>query len=303
MGSREESDPPDTWTESGQTTVLTESSSSRDRALEPLQRPVRRGARRRGFQTGQIPWNTSVDPFRPRYLEQVQDDPRTGRIVRVTSETIAAWISTTAAIATAGAACMAWMAARASSGAARDLTALEAARRHEELTPTFSVRVEPFNPGDVHRYRLVLELDGPLALEGLETLLILVRDDRPGRDAEEAIGNEATPELVRAQVWGPLRFSLGLRSTWSASDQTGREAHLTRFLDVGEGHSWQMEPTTPPPWYHHGASNEAVWRRDAGSRLRLRIVAQSESNGSWSVPIEVDLVAEGVDGFAAPSVS
>lgn len=64
----------------------------------------------------------------------------------MSSEVVASWIGAVATTGSAVAAVMAWRAARAAFGAAENLTMLEAARWHDELTPTFTVKIEPFNP-------------------------------------------------------------------------------------------------------------------------------------------------------------
>jgi hypothetical protein len=223
-----------------------------------------------------------------------------GTIVPMSSEVAVSWVATVATLGSAVAAVMAWKAAKSSAKATGELTDLEAARRHDELTPEFTAKVEAFNPGDPMHYRLTLGLDGPVALIRLEAVTIKVRDDRPGRDQESLVGSEATPEKVRAQVWGPLRFGPRLGPAWAQADETGRSVTVTRTLDVGEGVSFQMERTPPPPWYRHLSESDEVWRRDAGTLLRLSVVAvPEESSQHWVLPIEVNLASEGVAGFAS----
>src|SRR3954466_4782047 len=80
-----------------------------------------------------------------------------------------AWGSLAAAGLSAVAAVGAWRAARKAGSAAEALTSVEASRRHDELTPQFSLRVGLLNPGGTIA-ALVLELDGPIPLKGLESL-------------------------------------------------------------------------------------------------------------------------------------
>jgi hypothetical protein len=230
-------------------------------------------------------------------------EPGPGTIAHVSSEIVATWIGAGATLGSAVAAGMAWKAAKASSDAAGELTALEAARRHDELTPKFTMKIEPFNPGDTQHYRLTLGLDGPVALIRIDSMTIKVRDDRPGRDLEALIGNEATPETVRAQVWGPLRFSPRLGPTWAQADEAGRSVTVSRALDVGEGVSFQLERTLPPAWYRQHRSSDEVWRQDVGALLRFSVVAVSEDAARpWTLPMEVDLDADGVEGFSSATV-
>lgn len=223
---------------------------------------------------------------------------RHDRIPLVSSEIVAAWVGAVATMASAAAAGMAWRAAKSSADAASELTQLEAGRRHGELTPRLTVQVEAFNPGDTQHYRVTLGLDGPLALLKLDSLTVTVRDDRPGRDQDTFAGGEATPEAVRAQVWGPLRFSPGLGAPSAKADATGRSVTVTQALDVGEGITLQMERTSPPTWYRHQNASGEVWRREVGALLRLSVLAGSEAvSGSWVLPVELDLAMQGVEGF------
>jgi hypothetical protein len=194
------------------------------------------------------------------------------------------------------------MAAKAAADATRELTSLEAARRHDELTPEFTVTVAPFNPGDTQNYRLTIGLDGPVALVRLHSITVEVRDDRPGRDQEASGGGEVTAEAVRAHVWSPLRFSPRLGPSWAQADDTGRSVRVSRPLVVGEGISFQLERTQPPPWYRHFTSSDQMWRRDIGGLLRLSVVAAAEATGTpWTLPLEIDLTAQLEEGSTSPA--
>ncbi|MCW2780634.1 MAG: hypothetical protein JWR35_1083, partial [Marmoricola sp.] len=93
----------------------------------------------------------------------------------MSSDVVATWVAAVATLASAVAATMAWRAAASSANASGELTALEAARRHDELTPQFTARIEPLNPGDTAHYQLTLGLDGPVALKELQEMTVKVR--------------------------------------------------------------------------------------------------------------------------------
>lgn len=222
----------------------------------------------------------------------------------MSSDVATAWVSSIAALGSAAAAVMAWRAARSSAAATNQLTDIEAGRRHDELMPKLTAKVEPFNAGDTQHYRVIVGLDGPFALVRLSSLTIAVRDDRPDRDQESLPGMEATPEKIRTQVWGPLRFGPRLGPPWARTDDTGRSVSVTRPLDVGEGIALQMERTLPPPWSRHLVGSEDVWRQEAGTLLRLSVVAVPEGGSHpWVLPIEVDLLAQRVAGFVSTTDS
>ncbi len=103
------------------------------------------------------------------------------------------------------------------------MAAIEAARRHQELTPQLAVRIEPLNPGDLRTFKLFVGIDGPIALRRVASLAIGIRDDRPGRSTERASfdGQQALNDQLAAQIWGPLRFTPHLLAGGGGSTSTG----------------------------------------------------------------------------------
>lgn len=204
-------------------------------------------------------------------------------------------ISVIAAGASAVAAVGAWKAGSKASKAAEALSNIEAARQWEHLTPQFSWSLELLNPGGSFM-RLVLELNGPLALEQLESLTVRIRDDRPGRADEAQIGRGPTAEQIRAQVWGPYQFTPdtgpGAGPGVGGADPNGRSVDVAALpLLVGEALPFQLEPTRPPPWMVAGApdaaSAETNWRQMVGDRLRLSITARAKDTEAWVIPLEI----------------
>jgi hypothetical protein len=223
-----------------------------------------------------------------------QDTPR---IKSMDSTDAVTWISVIAAGASAVAAIGAWKAGSKASKAAEALTKIEAARQWEHLTPQFSCSMELLNPGGPFM-RLVLELNGPLALERLESLTARIRDDRPGRADEAQLGNGPTADQIRAQVWGPYRFTPdtgpGASPGTGGADPNGRSVDVAAMpLQVGEGLRFQLEPTRPPSWMVasavDAASPETNWRQMVGDRLRLSITARSKDAEPWVIPLEIDV--------------
>ena len=204
----------------------------------------------------------------------------------------AAWLSAGAATIGAVAAIAAWRAAGASAKASRDLKAIEAARRHQELTPQLSWRIRPSNPGS-GVFSLLLELGGPIALERLNRLTVKIRDDRPGRDQEPLSfdGNGLTADQIRRQVWGPLRFTPGVGPGSDRADLDGRTVAVTKPLNVGEGLQFQLERTKNPwHWRTDAGVADEEWQAMVGPGLRLAVTAYAEESDAepWTLPYEVE---------------
>ena len=211
----------------------------------------------------------------------------------VDGSAVAAWVSAAGALVGAVAAVAAWRAADASARVSRDLTAIEAARRHQELTPNLGWRIEPLGPGS-DAYHLTLELEGPLSLQKLSRLTVRIRDDRPGRDQElqSFNGNALTRGQVRRQVWGPVRLTPGVGPGSDRADSEGRSVSVTVPLEVGEGVRFQLEPTSHPwHWRTDVGVADADWVAMVGTRLRLSVIAFAGEGEpeSWTLPCEIDV--------------
>ena len=210
----------------------------------------------------------------------------------VNGSEVAAWVSAVGALVGAVAAIAAWRAADASARVSRHLSAIEAARRHQELTPLIAWRIEPRGLGSPV-YHLTLELEGPLSLKKLSRLTVRIRDDRPGRDQElhSIIGKALTLEQVRQQVWGPVRFTPGVGPGLDRADSDGRSVSVTVPLKVGEGLRFQLEATRHPWHWRTDAVADADWVAMVGTRLRLSLEAFADESevDSWTMPYEVDV--------------
>lgn len=207
--------------------------------------------------------------------------------------TAAAWVGAVGTVGSAAAAFAAWRAADAAARSSNALKAIESARRHQELAPTLCWTLsEPTSGSQV--VELFLELHGPNALERLNRLHVRIRDDRPGRDEVPLSyeGTLLTPEEIRRQVWGPLRFSPGLGPGPNRADQDGRSVAVNSGLQVGEGLRFQLEATRHPwHWRRDDEAADADWRAMVGRRLRLTVTAfaDGEQTPPWVIPDEVEV--------------
>ena len=179
-------------------------------------------------------------------------------------------------VAAAMVAVLAWRAAREAATAATALTKLEQGRWHNELTPRFTTTATKTPEG---RVRLVMALDGPAALDRLDQLTVTIRDDTT--DHRSRLAGGPTEEQIAAQIWGPYRFTPGV----DGADHTGRAAAPIRLL-LGDDRPFQLEPSTPPPWW---AEDPEAWRAQyATAPIRLAVRCRHNDNDhEWNVPIEI----------------
>jgi hypothetical protein len=96
-------------------------------------------------------------------------------------------IGAIAAVFSAFAAALAALAAKSSNVAATKMARIEAARRHQELTPRLALSLASLNPGDTSHYKLSIQLVGPVALRQVAGIAVRVRDDRPGPGPEAGV--------------------------------------------------------------------------------------------------------------------
>lgn len=183
-------------------------------------------------------------------------------------------------------------AAKAANRASDQMVVIEAARRHQELTPEIAVRIEPWGGGNRTTFRLFVGLAGPVTLRQVATLAVQIRDDRPGRATESMsfAGQTATPEQIVAQIWGPLRLTPRLLEGGGQVDQYGRSILIPQGLEVGESRQLQLDVVQPPPWT--GADGDRAlewWRSTVGTTVRLSIEMADEAGATWLLPFELDV--------------
>lgn len=181
-------------------------------------------------------------------------------------------------------------AAARSAEAAAATAALDADRRHSELTPRFRIKAGPSNPGS-DTLRLAVRLLGPPELERLDALTVTIRDDHPWRGQGTPLAGGPTPEEVAAQIWGRWKCTPGTGPGADSvkgipgADPTGRTTP-TGGLPVGEELPFHLVPTSPPPWSHQELDS---WQQQVGSTLRLRLECQRDGQPPWTLPCEVEI--------------
>lgn len=189
------------------------------------------------------------------------------------------WIGLGVAAVSAVAAVAAWRAADGSRKAAAELTEIERDRRHSELTPKVLAKVSPIGGG---RFQIRIQLDGPLELQGLDRVVVSVRNDTV--DHRPRYG-DGTQEQSNAQIWGPLRF------VPRVDGASGDGRQVAPFpLAVGDDRPFEMELTSAP--LGSGPGSDGWWRaqyQSGSSPLRLAVRCEKQSEEPWIIPIELPL--------------
>jgi hypothetical protein len=177
-------------------------------------------------------------------------------------------------------------AAKESTAAAKSLAAIEADRRHSEMTPQFRVVCEPSNPGaDTLTLRVILT--GPPGLYHLNGVTVRIRDDYFRRGDYPPLGGSPSREEIKAHIWGPYRFRPGTGPDEGRADETGRVTpYEEHSLPVGEELLYLLEPTWAPRWSSWSPED---WRRQIGDVIRLTIEARRRVYGTWTLPCEIDV--------------
>ncbi|GAA4226006.1 hypothetical protein GCM10022254_09490 [Actinomadura meridiana] len=166
---------------------------------------------------------------------------------------------------------------RRSADAGQAVSVLEAERWHADLTPKFVVTAAPAN---IDRAELWVELAGPVPLNGLDEIVMSVRDDVPGREPVSPAGPSA--EEIAAQVYGPYQFG----PYADGADAHGRGV-APFALQVGERRPFSLMKTRAPHWT--GQSDEQWWQQWAGEPVRLELQCRQGDDPLWRVSLNVDV--------------
>jgi hypothetical protein len=191
----------------------------------------------------------------------------------------AAGLGVIAALGSVVAALASWSATARASDTAAALAAIERDRWHAELTPEFKISVVRLGPG-TQRLRFRLELVGPTALPGLQSVSVRIRDDEVERAPVSA--PPPTAEDIAEHIWGPARFVPGIDGVRG----NGRTANLWRVAR-GAAKRLDMEPTQPPFWQTYPEA-QLVWLLDYKNEpVRLWITCEAEGHRPWFLHYEV----------------
>jgi len=176
------------------------------------------------------------------------------------------------------------VAAARAAAAEEKSAALDADRRHAELTPKFEFTARPANPGS-DQITATLTLLGPDDLGSIDQLTVSIDDDHPWRATAVSLPGGPTPEQVADQIWGPYRLVPGTGPGANSvggilgASRTGRDVTISRHLTIGDPIPLALQPTLPPPW---SQMTQSQWQRERGHTVRLALECRSGSR-AWFI--------------------
>ena len=159
---------------------------------------------------------------------------------------------------------------------AANMSMIEQARLHTELTPQITV-VGKARGVAGELTEVVLELTGPDGLDRLDSVQVRIRDDMPRKPTPAGV-SQVTRHWEEA-IWGPYRIKSGLRDT----DSYGR-THGPFPLPKNEPYPVALEESFPPPWQTDSQSWRDQYR---GAPVRLEITCVLAPHGPWVLNREI----------------
>lgn len=161
--------------------------------------------------------------------------------------------------------------------ASSSVAEIEAARRHDQLTPHLSVTCVTSGTDNAD---LTVELTGPDGLDRLDGLTVVIRDDRPDRGKRTPGMSDRGYEELQDVIWGPCRINTGTRDT----SRNGRE-HGPVILRRQEPYLLSLERSISPSWIHL-----QKWRQGYESQpVRLTFKCRRDGHEPWEIQKEVTL--------------
>jgi hypothetical protein len=156
-----------------------------------------------------------------------------------------------------------------SAAAAETTAALDAQRRHAELTPKFEIVCAARENGAGDQGELRLTLAGPAGLGVLDEVIVVILDES-GTDhwAHGFPGGLGEQEAFRF-VWGPWEFNTGA-SAQVSDNRTTRP----RSYSLADGQNWDrlsLVRTRPGHWM---TMSPEQWQKQREGPVRLQITCQ-----------------------------
>ena len=196
-------------------------------------------------------------------------------------------IGAVAAVAAAIAAMGSWKAAAKSNETAASMAAIERDRRHEELTPEFTVTGQARGTsGDSADMRVTLTG----GIDRLDAVTVTILDDANQDHWAHGLPGGLSQEDAEAFVWGPWEFNTGASAQVDSNRTTKR-----RPYDRVSGRNWDLlslHATRPGTWM--SMSQEDWVRQYLNQPLRLLITCHRDGYEPWPLPYEVKIGRPGL---------
>jgi hypothetical protein len=177
--------------------------------------------------------------------------------------------------------------AETAAGAAEKTAALDAERRHAELTPEFEFVLTTGGNGIGAMGELRVTLTGPAGLDSLDEVVIAILDESGANHWARGYPNGVSEEDALRFVWGPWEFNTGA-SAQVSDNRTTRPRPYSR----ADGQNWDrlsLERTRAGHWM---SMTPDQWRKQREGPIRLKVTGR-RGGEEWILLREVEPVPDG----------
>lgn len=193
-------------------------------------------------------------------------------------------VSIVAAAGSVGAVWYARRAARAAetaAAAAENTAALDAERRHAELTPEFEFTCTGGENGIAGHGELKVTLTGPAGLDRLDEVVIAILDESGANHWGHGYPSGVSEEEASRFIWGPWEFNIG-----ASAQVTDNRTTRPRPYSRADGQNWDrlsLARTRPGHWM---SMSPEQWQQQHEGPVRLQITCR-RAGEQWILLREV----------------
>lgn len=197
----------------------------------------------------------------------------------------AVWYTRRSARAAEAAAAAAEKSAAASekaAAAAEKTAALDAERRHAELTPEFEIACTAEQNGISDHGELTVTFTGPDSLDRLDEVTIVILDESGADHWGHGYPTGVSEDDARRFVWGPWEFNTG-----ASAQVTGNRTTVPRPYSRADGRNWDrlsLARTRPGHWM---SMDQERWQKQVDGPVRLQITARRGTE-QWTLLREAE---------------
>jgi len=169
--------------------------------------------------------------------------------------------------------------------AAESTAAIDAGRRHSELTPEFEITCTAGENGIDDHGELRVTMTGPPGLDRLDEVTIAILDEAGADHWGHGYPSGVSEDDARRFVWGPWEFNTG-----ASAQVTGNRTTRPRPYSRADGQNWDrlsLVRTRPGHWM---SMDQEQWQKQIHGPVRLQITGR-RGGELWILLHEVELRA------------
>jgi hypothetical protein len=159
--------------------------------------------------------------------------------------------------------------AESASAAAEKTAALDAERRHAELTPEFEITCAADQNAVGDLGELGVTLTGPAGLDKLDEVIIAILDESGTNHWGHGYPAGVSEDDARRFVWGPWEFNTG-----ASAQVTGNRTTRPRPYSRTDGQNWDRLSLTRTRPGHWMSMSPEQWRQQRVGPVRLQITCR-----------------------------